>query len=181
MPATDERDLVARCRRGEDAAFRELVDAYSPMVFALASRLVRPPLRPDDVAQEAFLRVHRGLPLFRGDSALGTWIYRIVSNVAYELRGRERYQDESIDDGAGGHTPPGVRDRAYSDLELRDRLDKAMARLPHHYRVLVHGHYVKGIKYEELAAALQMPVGTVKTHLFRAKRLMREALEGDLA
>ncbi len=83
MPATDERDLVARCRRGEDAAFRELVDMYSPMVFALASRLVRPPLRPEDVAQEAFLRVHRGLALFRGDSALGTWIYRIVSNVAF--------------------------------------------------------------------------------------------------
>lgn len=181
MPATDEWDLVARCRRGEDAAFRQLVDRYSPMVFALASRLVRPPLRPEDVAQEAFLRVHRGLPLFRGDSTLATWIYRIVSNVAFELRGRERYQDESLDDDGATRPAPGIRDRAYGDLELRDRLDKALARLPAHYRVLVHGHYVKGVKYEELAAAFGLPVGTVKTHLFRAKRLLREALEGDLA
>lgn len=180
MPGEDERELVARCRRGEEAAFRELVTRYSPMVFALASRLVRPPLRPEDVAQDAFLRVHRGLPHFRGESSLATWIYRIVANVAFEARGRERPQDRSLDDDAAGLTP-GARDRAFSDFELRDRLDKAMARLPEHYRVLVHGHYVKGVKYEDLAAALDLPLGTVKTHLFRAKRLLRQALEGELA
>jgi RNA polymerase sigma-70 factor, ECF subfamily len=181
MPEVDERDLVARCRRGEEAAFRDLVDRYSPMVFALAARLVRPPLRPEDVAQEAFLRVHRGLPHFRGESSLGTWIYRIVSNVAFEARGRERFQDQSLDDDAPGRPVPGARDRAFSDLELRDRLDKALARLPEHYQVIVHGHYVKGLRYEDLAASLGLPLGTVKTHLFRAKRLLRQALEGDLA
>lgn len=180
MPDVHERDLVTRCRRGEEAAFRDLVDRYSPMVFALAARLVRPPLRPEDVAQETFLRVHRGLPHFRGESSLATWIYRIVSNVAFEARGRERFQDRSLDDDSAGPVP-GVRDRAFSDVELRDRLDKAMARLPERYRVLVHGHYVKGVKYEDLAEALGLPVGTVKTHLFRAKRLLRQALEGDLA
>lgn len=181
MPGEDERELVARCRRGEDAAFRDLVDRYSPMVFALAARLIRPPLRPEDVAQEAFLRVHRGLPHFRGESSLATWIYRIVSNVAFEVRGRERFQDQSLDDESAPRPAPGRRDRAFSDLELRDRLGKAMARLPEHYRVLVHGHYVAGVKYEDLAASLGLPLGTVKTHLFRAKRLLREALEGDLA
>jgi RNA polymerase sigma-70 factor (ECF subfamily) len=180
MPEVDERDLVTRCRRGEEAAFRDLVDRYSPMVFALASRLVRPPLRAEDVAQEAFLRVHRGLPHFRGESSLATWIYRIVSNVAFEVRGRERFEDRSLDDERAAPAP-GVRDRAFADVELRDRLDKAMARLPEHYRVLVHGHYVKGVKYEDLAEGLGLPVGTVKTHLFRAKRLLRQALEGDLA
>ncbi len=180
MPEVDERDLVTRCRRGEEAAFRDLVDRYSPMVFALASRLVRPPLRPEDVAQESFLRVHRGLPHFRGESSLATWIYRIVSNVAFEVRGRERFEDRSLDDERTAPAP-GARDRAFADMELRDRLDKAMARLPDHYRVLVHGHYVKGVKYEDLAAALGLPIGTVKTHLFRAKRLLRQALEGDLA
>lgn len=180
MPGEDEQELVARCRRGEEAAFRELVTRYSPMVFALASRLVRPPLRPEDIAQDVFLRVHRGLPHFRGEASLATWIYRIVANVAFEARGRERPQDRSLDDDSAGITP-GVRDRAFGDFELRDRLDKAMATLPEHYRVLVHGHYVKGVKYEDLAAALDLPLGTVKTHLFRAKRLLREALEGDLA
>lgn len=181
MPGEDERELVVRCRRGEDAAFRDLVDRYSPMVFALAARLIRPPLRAEDVAQEAFLRVHRGLPHFRGESTLATWIYRIVSNVAFEVRGRERFQDQSLDDESTARPAPGRRDRAFSDLELRDRIGKAMARLPEHYRVLVHGHYVAGIKYEDLAVSLGLPLGTVKTHLFRAKRLLREALEGDLA
>jgi RNA polymerase sigma-70 factor, ECF subfamily len=181
MPAADEQHLVARCRLGDEGAFRELVDRYSPMVFALASRLLRPPLRPEDVAQEAFLRVYRGLPHFRGESSLATWIYRIVSNVAFEARGRERHHDVSLDDEAAPRAAPAVRDRAFSDVELRDRLDKAMARLPEHYRALVHGHYVKGIAYEALAQAFGLPMGTVKTHLFRAKKLLREALEGDLA
>ncbi len=180
MPEVDERNLVARCRRGEEAAFRDLVDRYSPMVFALASRLVRPPLRAEDIAQDAFLRVHRGLPHFRGASSLATWIYRIASNVAFEARGKERFQDQSLDDDHAAPAP-GVGDPAFSDVELRDRLDKAMARLPEHYRVLVHGHYVKGVKYEDLAATFGLPIGTVKTHLFRAKRLLRQALEGDLA
>jgi RNA polymerase sigma-70 factor (ECF subfamily) len=174
-----ERELVARCRQGDDAAFRALVERYSPMVLALAARLVTAQ-RAEDVAQEVFLRVHRGLGYFRGDAKLSTWIYRIVSNVAFEARGRERPQDVSLDE-AGPGASYGGEDRQFTDVELRDRLDKAMARLPAHYRVLVHGHYVKGIRYEDLAESLGLPLGTVKTHLFRAKKLLRQALEGDLA
>lgn len=180
VPDPQERELVARCRQGDEAAFRELVDHYSPMVLALAARLVTAQ-RAEDVAQEVFLRVHRGLPYFRGEAKLSTWIYRIVSNVAFEVRGRERPHDVSLDDDTGPGRAYGGEDRQFGDVELRDRLAKAMARLPAHYRLLVHGHYVKGVKYEDLAASLGMPLGTVKTHLFRAKRLLREALEGDLA
>ncbi|MGD9904273.1 MAG: RNA polymerase sigma factor [Vicinamibacterales bacterium] len=180
MPDSLERELVARCRQGDESAFRDLVDRYSPMVLALAARLVTPQ-RADDIAQEVFLRVHRGLAYFRGDAKLSTWIYRITANVAAEARGRERPHDVSLDDQAGPGATYGGEDRQFSDVELRDRLAKAMARLPPHYRVLVHGHYVKGVKYEALAAALGLPIGTVKTHLYRAKRLLREALEGDLA
>jgi RNA polymerase sigma-70 factor (ECF subfamily) len=175
-----ERELVARCRQGDESAFRELVDRYSPMVLALAARLVNPQ-RAEDVAQEVFLRVHRGLGYFRGDAKLSTWIYRIVTNVAFEARGRERPHDVSLDDETGPGASYGGQDRQFTDVELRDRLDKAMARLPAHYRVLIHGHYVKGIRYEDLAESLGLPLGTVKTHLFRAKKLLRQALEGDLA
>ena len=180
VPDPSERELVARCRQGDETAFRELVGHYSPMVFALAARLTTPQ-RAEDIAQETFLRVHRGLAHFRGDAKLSTWIYRIVSNVAFEARGRERPQDVSLDDEAGPGASYGGVDRQFTDVELRDRLAKAMARLPEHYRVLVHGHYVKGVRYEDLAESLGLPLGTVKTHLFRAKRLLREALEGDLA
>jgi RNA polymerase sigma-70 factor (ECF subfamily) len=180
VPEASERELVARCRQGDESAFRDLVDHYSPMVLALAGRLAGPQ-RAEDVAQETFLRVHRGLPHFRGDAKLSTWMYRIVANVAFEARGREHPRDVSLDDDAAVAARFGGRDRQFSDVELRDRLDKAMARLPAHYRVLVHGHYVKGIQYDALAESLGLPLGTVKTHLHRAKRLLRRALEGDLA
>lgn len=181
MSDRPDQELVARCRQGDEAAFRDLVERYARMVHALATRLVRDPQRAEDVAQEVFLRVHRGLPYFRGDAKLSTWIYRIVANVAHEVRGRGRPQDVALEDDTAPHGGYGGADRAFSDMELRDRLDKAMARLPEHYRVLVHGHYVQGIRYEDLAEGLGLPLGTVKTHLFRAKRLLRLALEGDLA
>ena len=173
VPDPSERELVARCRQGDDSAFRELVDRYSPMVLALAARLVTPQ-RAEDIAQETFLRVHRGLGYFRGDAKLSTWIYRIVSNVAFEARGRERPHDVSLDDEVGPGATYGAQDRQFSDVELRDRLDKAMARLPAHYRVLVHGHYVKGVKYEDLAASMGLPVGTVSFSSTLSDPLMRD-------
>ena len=72
-----------------------------------------------------------------------------------------------------------VSDRHVGDLELRDRLDKAIARLPAHYRLLVAAHYLKGVRYEDLAEALQLPLGTVKTQLYRAKQQLRRLLETE--
>src|SRR5512135_373511 len=81
MTATNERELVERCRRGEEGAFQELVDRYKNLVFALIARTVQDRSRAEDLAQDVFLRVHRGLPYFRGEARLSTWIYRIVANV----------------------------------------------------------------------------------------------------
>jgi len=76
--------------------------------------------------------------------------------------------------------PPSAVDRQFSDIELRDRLEKAIRQLPSQYRVLIAGHYLQGLQYEDLAEAMQLPLGTVKTQLHRAKRQLRELLEGDL-
>ena len=81
MEAVNERELVERCRQGDDTAFQELVDRYKDLVFALIARATQDRSRADDLAQEVFLRVHRGLPYFRGEARLSTWIYRIVANV----------------------------------------------------------------------------------------------------
>jgi RNA polymerase sigma-70 factor (ECF subfamily) len=75
---------------------------------------------------------------------------------------------------------PGVRDTAFTDLELRDRLQKALATLPSHYRLLVAGHYLEGVSYEDLAEMFNLPLGTVKTFLHRAKRQLRRVLETEL-
>lgn len=181
MRASPEHELVERCRQGDERAFRELVDQYKGLVFALVSRSVRDPARAEEVAQEVFLKVHKGLPYFRGEAKLSTWIYRIVLNALSQER-REPVLRSLDDPGeAGDRRPidPGAPDRAFADVDVKDRLHKAIARLPLHYQVLVNGHYLKGLQYEELAAALDLPMGTVKTHLHRAKRQLRVLLETE--
>lgn len=176
MPDTPEQQLIARCQQGDDDAFRELVDRFKRVVFAVVARAVRDPARAEDLAQEVFLKVHRGLPYFRGDARLSTWIFRIAVNVCAGERASREVPFDEDEQGRLRHEP-GIADRAYTDLELKDRLDKAMSRLAPQYRLILQGHYLHGLKYEELAAALGLPLGTVKTHLHRAKRQLRQALD----
>jgi RNA polymerase sigma-70 factor (ECF subfamily) len=177
MDATSEHQLIARCREGDEQAFRELVERYKGLVFALVSRSIKDPGRAEEVAQDVFVRVYRGLPSFRGDSRVSTWIYRIVVNLLIAER-----QHPIIEPLEGtGEVPRefGTADRQFDDMTLRDRMEKALQRLPVHYQVLVNGHYLKGMQYDELAAALNLPLGTVKTHLYRAKRQLRHLLETE--
>ena len=183
MDVASERELVERCRSGDEAAFQELVDAFKNLVFALIARSIQDRTRADDLAQDVFLRIHRGLTYFRGDARLSTWIYRIVANVCSEQRAKRPAPlgQVSLDDerhGAGAVR--GAADRQFGDLELRDRLEKAIARLPQNQRLLIAAHYLQGVQYEDLAEAFNMPLGTVKTQLYRAKRQLRRLLETDL-
>jgi RNA polymerase sigma-70 factor (ECF subfamily) len=181
MEAVNERELVERCRRGDEGAFQELVDRYKDLVFALIARTVQDRSRAEDLAQEVFLRIHRGLPYFRGEARLSTWIYRIVANVCLQDQARPRPGAATVsldDDGARSRVT--VADRRFGDLELRDRLEKAIARLPAHYRLIVAAHYLDGVQYEDLAEAMQLPLGTLKTQLFRAKQQLRRLLETEL-
>jgi RNA polymerase sigma-70 factor (ECF subfamily) len=179
MEPVNERELVERCRRGDEGAFQELVDGYKNLVFALIARTVQDRSRAEDLAQDVFLRIHRGLPYFRGEARLSTWIYRIVANVCVQERGQHANADAmvSLDDTRATVRTPAAADRQFGDLELRDRLEKAIAQLPAQQRFLVAAHYLQGVRYEDLAEALRMPLGTVKTHLFRAKQQLRRLLE----
>src|SRR5882762_12037733 len=173
MADFDERALIERCRKGQDeAAFGELVDRYQDLVYGMVSRLTNDRTELDDLAQEVFLKVHRGLPYFRGDARLSTWICRIVMNVCADHRPRGA-RELSIDDeqaGAPVRAATASVDRSFGDLELRDRLTKALALLPERARLLISLHYFGGRGYEEIAAACDIPLGTVKTQLHRAKR-----------
>jgi len=178
---SNERELVERCRSGDERAFQELVDRYKDLVFALIARTVQDRSRAEDLAQDVFLRVHRGLPYFRGEARLSTWLYRIVANVCAQDAGRP--VPVSIDDErvrARVTASTAARDQQFGDLELRDRLEKAIARLPGNYRLLIAAHYLDGMRYEDLADALQLPLGTVKTQLHRAKQQLRRLLETEL-
>lgn len=179
MEPARERELVDRCRREEPGAFEELVDQFRNLVFALIARTIPDRSRAEDLAQDVFLRIHRGLPYFRGEARLSTWIYRIVVNVCTQDRSQAR-MSVSLDDPASRLPAPAVVDRRFSDLELKDRLEKAIQQLPAQYRLLIAGHYLEGVQYEDLAEAMHLPLGTVKTQLHRAKRQLRQLLEGDL-
>ena len=178
MEHASERTLVDRCRSGDDEALAELVDQYKNLVFGVISQVVADRSRVEDLAQDVFLRIHRGLPSFRGESKLSTWIYRIVRNVCYETH-PERAHTISLDTpDADGRSPwqPGATDRAFSDFELRDELEKAIAELPDQWRLLISAHYFAGQPYQELAEIFEMPIGTVKTQLHRAKLKLREVI-----
>jgi RNA polymerase sigma-70 factor, ECF subfamily len=175
-----DRDLVERCRTtGGDAAFRELVDKYKRMVFAVILRSISDRNSVEDLAQDVFIRVHRGLRHFRGDARLSTWICRIAMNVCAGARQRTP-QEVSLDAAPPGAPPPAgavVADPTFADLELRDRIAKAMARLSQRSRVVLTLFYFAGRSYEEISEALQVPLGTVKTHVHRAKQELRDMLE----
>src|ERR1700704_1760332 len=150
MEAVNERELVERCRRGDEGAFQELVDRYKDLVFALIARTVQDRSRAEDLAQDVFLRVHRGLPYFRGEARLSTWIYRIVANVC----GQDR-----------AHSPVPGSFVSLEDADARGR------------RLLAAAHYLEAVQYEDLAEALRSRLGTVKTQLYRAKQQLRRLLE----
>src|SRR5918993_2146486 len=120
MDDFDERELVARCQRGDDSAFAELVDRYKNLVYAMIYRMMSDRTQVEDLAQDVFLKVHRGLPYFRGEARLSTWIYRIVANVCSQARARPRVE-VSLEQGPDRPAiDPGAADGAFADLELRD-------------------------------------------------------------
>src|SRR5437764_9878301 len=133
MDPVHERELVERCRRGDEGAFQELVDRYKDLVFALIGRTVQDRSRADDLAKDVFLRIHRGLPYFRGQARLSTWIYRIVINVCTQEKTQPRAHI-SLDDPESRVAAPSAIDRHSTDLELHDRLEKAIRQLPARYR-----------------------------------------------
>jgi RNA polymerase sigma-70 factor (ECF subfamily) len=178
VDGADEPALVRRCRDGDQAAFAVLVERYRDLVFGLAYRMTRDPRDAEDLAQDAFLRLYRGLPYFRGDAKLSTWIYRIVLNVAQERNDKKRVPVVELDAHSPGRTPVqyGRPDEQFNALELQDRLRKAMARLSPRSRFVLAAHYLHDMQYDSVAEALGVPMGTVKTLIHRAKRQLRDLL-----
>jgi len=169
--------LLAACRRGEQRAMEALYHQYKRRVFGLCHQIAGA-ADAEEVAQEVFVRVFRGLPTFRGDSQLGTWIYRLAVNAALSYvakRGRRgEIGDEDLDRVAA---PEDVR----RDPRLSEKVEAAMARLPAGYRAILTLHDVEGLSHEECAEILDCRVGTSKSQLHKARARMREFLGPELA
>jgi RNA polymerase sigma-70 factor (ECF subfamily) len=177
---TDDERLVTRAQQGDKAAFEALVNRHAGPVYNLALRLLRHPEEAEDLAQEAFLRAWRGLARFRGDSQFSTWLYRIVLNLCYSHLPRLKHELAILTpDEEALHLPDGRPEVGAGLLsaELNAVLHGAIEALPAGYRLLITLRHLQEMSYNEIAEVTGLPLGTVKTGIFRARQMLRSALE----
>lgn len=184
-----DQELVERVQAGDKRAFDLLVLKYQRKVQRLVARFVRDQGEIDDVVQEAFIKAYRALPSFRGEAAFYTWIYRIAINCAKnyhasparrivpqsDLLGDDDDDAESFDrnDGLQDVATP---DAEYASKQIAETVNRAMAALPEDLRTAVTLREIEGLSYEEIAEAMDCPIGTVRSRIFRA----REAIATEL-
>lgn len=172
----EEKDLICRAARGDAEAFRQLVEAYQTPAYRLAARMCGPD-SAEDVTQEAFLAAWRALPEFRGDCRFSTWLYRLVNNAAIDcLRREKKHRDTGdVDDlelPDGGPSPQEQAERS----DTRDAVRRALDRLSPEHRQVLLLRFMQELDYGEIARALDVSEGTVKSRINRAKSKLREVL-----
>ena len=197
IPVTVEESdlvLVKRVQRGDKSAFDLLVRKYQHKVVKLVLRYVRNPAEAEDIAQEAFIKAYRALPQFRGDSAFYTWMYRIAINTAKNsLASRDRSPiayDLDLTDPEESHSvqtklqDPDTPEGMALTEEIRGIVNSAIEGLPEELKTAIVLRELDGLSYEEIAAAMECPVGTVRSRIFRAReaidKRLREVFEGGL-
>lgn len=173
--------LVERSRESEDeAAFAEIVRRYREPVFRLAVSILGQEFAPEaeDVAQDVMVRVHHALHTFRGDSKLGSWIYRIAFNQALNVKARARFRAPHVSDEALDATPSRERgaDDRFEDERRRRAVLACIDQLPEVYQSALRLHYWLGASMSEIAEMLDVPENTVKSYLHRARRLLHARL-----
>jgi RNA polymerase sigma-70 factor (ECF subfamily) len=175
----DDRRLVRRIQQGDRRAFEEFVDSYGSRIHALVRRNVENASDGEDVTQEIFVDLYRSIGSFRGEAALGTWVYRVAMNHCLKHRQRTRPAclpyDEALDAEEDWRADPM---RSAARQELSDQVRVALDGLSALHRDVVILHELHGLTYQEVADVLEVPVGTVKSRLSNAFRRLRESLGG---
>jgi RNA polymerase sigma-70 factor, ECF subfamily len=173
----DDMALVERCRSGDLAAFEELYRAHAGKLFSVACRMVGNPADAEDLLQEIFLSAHRKLEGFRGDSALGTWLYRLATNHCLDhLRSRSARMNQvtdALDDEPGQQV--GSRSLAEQTITKMD-LERALAQLPEGCRAAFVLHDVQGLEHREVGEVLGVAEGTSKSQVHKARQRLRALL-----
>lgn len=178
---TDE-EIIDRVRKGETRLFDHLVRRHKDAVYGMAVRFVGRGPDAEDVAQEVFLKAFRSLAGFKGEAKFSTWLYRITFNLCADWLRRSRGPGRKtvpIDDAREIGDGRIDLEAGLLDAEERQRVNRALDRLDERYRSVVVLQYYQKLAYEEIAAILEVPVKTVETRLYRARKLLREALAED--
>lgn len=189
-----DNTLVARFKAGDEAAFEEMVTRYWDRIYGMVLKLLRNSQDAEEVTQDAFIRAHRGLENFRGDSSFSTWLYQIATNLArnrywYWWR-RKRDKSVSFDQPIGGDTTTTLAEIFPAEVaspedmavtsEFQERVSAAMKLLNDKHREALVLRNVKNLSYEEIAAKLGISIGTVKSRIARARESLREKLGHEL-
>jgi RNA polymerase sigma-70 factor (ECF subfamily) len=173
-PVVDDQALISAVLAGRTDAFEEIVIRYERAVYNLAVRTLRDSTEAQDATQEAFFKAYRALGSFRPGAKFSTWIFTICYRLCCDrLAKRKRFSGDELPDRADPSAgPAALAERNDEALRLRAAIDA----LPEKYRAVITLYHLQGKQYEEIASVLNLPLGTVKTHLFRAKEQLRKAL-----
>jgi len=179
MPAADEQQLISRAREGSQEAFRVLVERHMKHAYNVAFGFVGNHEDATEVAQEAFVRAHRGLPSFREEAGFGTWLHRIVLNLAMNQvkRNRKQAEREVHPEHPAALGAAGGEDPSRKTEDVRAHIERALHELPTLQRAVVILRHMDGLSTKQVSRILRCSEGTVKTHLFRGLKKLREKLE----
>jgi RNA polymerase sigma-70 factor (ECF subfamily) len=188
VSATDQ-EVVAEARAGRQAAYRELVRRYERPIFSLVYRMVRDRELAEDLAQETFVKALNAVESYRPEFKFSSWIFKIANNVAIDHLRRRELSTLSLDGSPHAATPEAIQatalqlgdrqETALEELEARElggEIEQAIGRLRPEYRACILMRHVEGRPYEEIATMLDLPLGTVKTYIHRARNELRQYL-----
>ena len=186
-----DADVVALAQQGREQAYRELIRRYERPVFSLIIRMVRDRATAEDLAQETFIKVLNHIDRYVPEFKFSSWLFKIANNLAIDHLRTRQLPTVSIDGAPDATTASQVEATAFEiasgdesaldELEARElgtAIERAIARLRPEYRSCIMLRHVEGRSYEEIAATLDLPLGTVKTYIHRARHELRKALEG---
>ncbi len=173
--AAEDAQLVDRFNGGDRRAFDELMRAHEDRIFAVCLRVLADREAALDAVQETFITVYRKASQFSGKSSFSTWLYRVAVNICYDqLRRSRRHRAQPLPDL---HDPEDARSGdALASVELRPDIETALARVPEEFRYALVLSDLEGLSLQEIADVLEVPIGTVKSRVFRGRRLLAEQL-----
>lgn len=185
-----DADVVALAQRGREDAFRELVRRYERPVFSLIFRMVRDSATAEDLSQDTFIKVLNHIDKYRPEFKLSSWLFKIANNVAIDHLRRRQLNTISMDGSPHASTASDIEGTSFdiasqdenaldemASKELGSAIERAIGSLRPEYRQCILLRHVEGRSYEEIAATLDLPLGTVKTYIHRARHQLRESLE----
>jgi len=181
MPATSDKDLIARFKQGDISAFEDIVHRYQDRIYNLCRYMLQGPRDAQDAAQDAFIKAYNGLRGFKPESSLYTWLYRIAVNTCHDYRRksqREALRLAPLPENLPSDAP--FPEQLYAAAEIRGRIQLALQKLPEKLRAAVVLREIEALSYEEIAAVLQTSVGTVKSRLSRAREQLRKLLQKNM-